>query len=228
MTKRSPRTAIDPHHAYGGLHVLVDDGTQWAHTPAAQAELACRGGARVIQLRCKHVTDAEILTLGREIRAVTRRYGARFVMNDRFDLALASEADCVHLGQGDLPPLKIPARLRERLAIGRSTHTLAQLREACTEPLAYVAFGPIFETTSKASPYEARGLALLAQACALAKPLPLIAIGGIQRERLAEVRAAGASGFAVIGAVAGAEDPEAATRDLLAVWKESSRAPHSP
>jgi len=207
---------------------LVDDGTQWTRTPTAQAELACRGGARVIQLRCKHATDAEIVTLGREIRAVTRRYGARFVMNDRFDLALASEADGVHLGQGDLPPLRIPVKLREHLAIGRSTHTLAQLREACAEPLAYVAFGPIFETTSKASPYQARGLALLAQACVLAKPLPLIAIGGIQRERLAELRVAGASGFAVIGAVAGAEDPETSTRTLLAAWNEPSSTPHSP
>jgi len=207
---------------------LVDDGTQWARTPTAQAELACRGGARVIQLRCKHATDAEIVALGLEIRAVTRRYGARFVMNDRLDLALATEADAVHLGQGDLSPLQIPAKFREHLAIGRSTHTLAQLREACSEPLAYIAFGPVFDTTSKVSPYEARGLALFAQACALAAPIPLIAIGGIQRERLAALRAAGASGFAVIGAVAGAENPEASTRALLAAWRKSSRDPNSP
>jgi thiamine-phosphate pyrophosphorylase len=84
--------------------------------------------------------------------------------------------------------------------------------------LDYIAFGPLFGTTSKESSYEERGLAALTQACAAAAPTPLIAIGGIDSERLASIHAAGAAGFAVIGAVAGADDPGVATQTLCQAW----------
>ena len=111
-----------------------------------------------MQLRAKHSTDAETLELGREIRALTRDAGLLFVMNDRFDLALLCDADAVHLGQDDLPPARLPADARARLRVGRSTHDLSQADRARGEDVAYVAFGPVFGTTSKESPYAARGL----------------------------------------------------------------------
>jgi len=213
-----PPTDAGSSGLFAGLHVLVDDNPRWGRDPVAQGELACRGGARILQLRCKRTSDAQVLEWGRALRALTQRFEARLVLNDRFDLALLCEADAVHLGQGDLPPARIPTARRQGLAIGRSTHTLAQLRAATAEPVDYIAFGPVFGTHSKNSPYSQRGIDALANAVAAAAPHPLIAIGGIDAERAAAVRTTGAAGFAVIGAVAAAADPVAATRELLSAW----------
>jgi thiamine-phosphate pyrophosphorylase len=198
-----------------GLFVLADDDPRWPFDPLAQARAACAGGAHVVQLRTKHRTDRETLALGREIRHETRRHGALFFVNDRFDLALLCDADGVHLGQEDLPPARLPEDARRRLLVGRSTHTLAQVRAARDEPCDYVALGPVFGTTSKDSPYEARGLDLLREVAALLAPRPVVAIGGIDAARAREAIAAGAAGVAVISAVAGAPDPEEATRRLV-------------
>lgn len=201
--------------AYRGLHVLADDDPRWPRDPVEQSRSALAGGARIIQLRAKHAVDAEILTWALEIRALTRAVGARLVVNDRFDLALACAADAVHLGQDDLHPDDLPARDRKRLAIGRSTHDLTQARAVCDEDVDYLAFGPVFGTQSKDSPYTARGLDALREIVAIAGPLPVVGIGGIDRHNLGALLATGVAGAAVIGAVAGADDPAAATRELV-------------
>ena len=201
---------------YLGLHLLVDDDPRWGRDPVVQARDARAAGAPVVQLRCKHATDSQSLEWARAIRSLTRETGARFVVNDRFDLALLAEADAVHLGQGDLPPDALPRDLRARLAVGRSTHTPEQLEAARGEDVDYVAFGPVFGTTSKASEYGERGLAALRRAVELAAPRPLVAIGGIEASHLPALRAAGVGGFAVISVVAGAPDPVAAARALIA------------
>lgn len=209
-TARSRRS-----EALCGLHVLADDDARWCRNPVAQARDACAGGARVVQLRAKHTVDSRALAWARDIRRLTRESGSLFVVNDRFDLALASDADAVHLGQADLPPEALPPAARERLAVGRSTHTADQARAAKGEPVDYVAFGPVFATRSKESEYAARGLDRLAEIVALVAPLPVVAIGGIDADNLADVVRAGARGVAVISAVAGARDPVAATRGLV-------------
>lgn len=210
------RPAFERGADYGGVHVLADDDPRWPRGPVEQARDACAGGAAVVQLRVKHATDMQTLEWARAIRKLTREAGARFVVNDRFDLALLSEADAVHLGQGDLPPGALPDQVRSRLAIGRSTHTPEQLRAAREEPVDYVAFGPVFGTTSKASDYTRRGLEALREATRWASPRPLVAIGGISLERVEAVREAGAAGIAVISDVASAARPVAATADLVA------------
>ncbi len=202
---------------FAGLHVLADDDPRWKHDPIAQARAACEGGARVVQLRAKRATDTEALVWGREIRALTRAAGCVFVMNDRVDLALACEADAVHLGQDDLPP-EAARRIAPRLAIGRSTHDAAQLARALGEPIDYVAYGPLFGTASKQTGYGARGLSALREIASHCAPLPLVAIGGIDASNAAAARAAGAHGIAVISAVANAGDPVAAVRELVAAW----------
>ncbi len=209
-------------HRFHGLHVLADDDPRWESDPVEQARAACDGGASVVQLRVKHATDRVALDWARAIRTLTRHAGTRFVVNDRFDLALLSEADGVHLGQDDLPAEALPARARERLAVGVSTHTRAQLEAVDASAADYLAFGPVFGTRSKDSEYDARGLDALAEAAKLAAPRPLIAIGGIQPANLGALKQAGAAGFAVISAVAGAPDPESATRALVRAWEPSS------
>lgn len=212
---------MNPRAGLGGLHVLVDDAPHWKLDPVDQARAACAGGARVVQLRAKVSTDGEVLAWARAIRSFTREWGVLFFVNDRFDLALASEADGVHLGQGDLPPRRLPARAREQLRIGRSTHTPDELDAARNEPVDYLAFGPVFSTGSKRGAHPARGLDALADAVGRAAPHPLVAIGGIDAASVALVRRTGAHGFAVIAAVAGADDALGATRALVEAWSDA-------
>ncbi len=197
-----------------GLHVLADDGAH-RHDPVTLARAACQAGAAVVQLRAKSATDRQTLAWAARIREAARRGGLLFVVNDRFDLALVAGADGVHLGQEDLPPSRIPKALRERRVIGRSTHTLAQARAACDEPVDYLAFGPVFGTRSKDSAYAARGVEMLAEVVRIAAPRPVVAIGGIDASNLRDVAGAGAAGAAVISAVADAEDPVRAVRELV-------------
>ncbi|HME71046.1 MAG TPA: thiamine phosphate synthase [Myxococcota bacterium] len=204
-----------------GLFVVADDNPCWRQGPVEQARAACEGGAAVVQLRAKRATDRAALEMAADIRSITRARGALFFINDRFDLALLAEADGVHLGQDDIGPACLPAEARRRLLIGRSTHTLAQARAARAEPVDYVAFGPVFETHSKDSPYDPRGLALLTEAVRSVAPHPVIAIGGIDLARAASVVRAGAAGAAVISAVAGAVDPVAAARALARALEEA-------
>ena len=211
----------DPALRVRGLHVLADDGGR-RHDPPRVAAAACEGGAAVVQLRAKSATDRQTLVWAAPIRECTRQSDVLFIVNDRFDLALAAGADGVHLGQQDLPPARIPKAIRERLLVGRSTHTLAQARAACDEPVDYLAFGPIFGTRSKASDYGPRGLELLAQVVALAAPRPVVAIGGIDARSAAQVAASGA-GLAVLSAVTDADDPVRAVRELVRL--AASRAP---
>jgi len=198
-----------------GLHVLADDDPRWPRDPA---RAACEGGASVVQLRAKHATDRQALAWARAIGALVRQAGALFFVNDRFDLALLAGADGVHLGQEDLPPARLPAEARARLLVGRSTHTLAQAEGAAAEAADYVAFGPLFGTVSKRTPWAAVGLEALAQVVRRVAPRPVVAIGGIDAAGAAAAREAGAAGVAVIGAVAGAPDAREATRALAAAF----------
>jgi thiamine-phosphate pyrophosphorylase len=201
--------------AFEGLHVLADDDPRWSLDPVEQARAACKGGAAVIQLRVKHAGDRQTIQWGRAIRDLTREHRVHFVMNDRFDLALACDADAVHLGQTDLPPDALPEAARRALAVGRSSHDLDQAIEARESRVDYVAFGPLFGTTTKQSDYTERGLEALERIVEAVSPLPVVAIGGIDAARAASVINAGASGIAVISAVAAAADPAAAARELV-------------
>ena len=214
-----------PGEAFRGLHVLVDDDPRWGRNPVEQAAAACAGGAQVVQLRIKHAGDGRALEWGLAIAALARRAGVRFVFNDRFDLALACDADAVHLGQADIPPASLLAAARERLAVGRSTHDVEQARACCSEPVDYVAFGPVYGTTSKHSEYSARGLSMLREIASIVAPRTLIAIGGIEGSRIPELIRAGADGVAVISAVAAAEDAEAATRQLVGCLSQTEAGP---
>jgi len=202
-----------------GIYPLADDDPRWRHRPLAVVEAALRGGATVLQLRLKHTRDAAALELARAALALTRPAGALLFVNDRFDLADLAGADGVHLGHEDLAPEDLPVAVRERLLVGLSTHTLEQVQASRTRPVDYVAFGPVFGTTSKQSEWSARGVALLRDAVKLAGR-PLVAIGGITAANLAEVRSAGAAAAAVISQISDAEDPAAATAALQAeLWR---------
>lgn len=181
------------------------------------AEELLRGGATLIQYRDKSSDVRRFLSCARELRRVTRDR-ARLVINDRVDLALACEADGVHLGQDDLSPSAsrriFDASGKKGLLIGFSTHNLDQVREADSSPIDYVAVGPVFATASKVNPDPVIGLEGV-QAARQATSRPLVAIGGITRENCRQVREAGAGSVAVISDLL--QSPAKAVEDFLRI-----------
>ncbi len=205
-----------------GLYVLLDDDPRWPLDPVEQCEAACAGGAAIVQLRAKHASDTEQLAWARAIRTCTQRTNTLFFVNDRFDLALLAHADGVHLGQEDLAPAQIPQAARAKLFVGRSTHDRAQAEQALREAVDCIAFGPVFGTTSKESPYAAQGLERLAEIAALVAPIPLVAIGGITLDNTPDVLRAGASSVAVLSAIAAAKNPQRAATQFCELFSRDS------
>lgn len=175
---------------------------------------ALAGGVRAVQLREKDLSARDLYPLARELRAVTRRAGARLLINDRVDVALAVEADGVHLGGGSLPVKAARHILGPGRLIGVSTHAVAEVQAARADGADFATFGPVFFTPSKAAFGAPVGLERLRAACA--GPLPIFALGGVTDERVPDLLAAGAAGVACISAILAAPSPEAAAAAFLA------------
>jgi thiamine-phosphate pyrophosphorylase len=200
--------------ALPSLYAIVDP-LDTGRTPENLAADLVAGGARLLQLRLKDASTRELLAAARAVRALTTRAGALLLINDRPDVALAAHADCVHLGQDDLPVAAARTVLGPDALIGVSTHDVEQARTAAADGADYVGVGPVFATSTKRGALPPRGLALV-RAVRTAVPLPLVAIGGITPETAAGVRAAGADAVAMIGALVRAADVAAAVRHALA------------
>jgi thiamine-phosphate diphosphorylase len=166
-----------------------------------QVEQLCKGGARFIQLREKQLPPREFLREAEAALAIARRAGAKLVINDRADIALALHADGVHIGQDDIPPEAARKLLGPEAIVGYSTHNLAEARLAAQLPVSYIAIGPIFSTATKANPEPVVGLDGLRRAREVVGEIPLVAIGGIKINQVAGVIAAGADAVAVISAL---------------------------
>lgn len=172
-------------------------------------------GVRIVQLRVKQMAPAEFLQLARQARALTHSYGCKLIVNDRVDVALASDADGVHLGQEDLP-LHAGRKLLGDRIIGVSTHDVAQAVEAERGAADYVGFGPMFGTATKDTGYSARGLEMLQQVRA-AVTIPIVAIGGITETNVAQVWQAGADSAAIISDILTADGIEGKVKRILAL-----------
>jgi len=171
-------------------------------TAVETARALARAQVSLVQFRHKGVYTREILTQAGEVGKIVRQSGARYIINDRADIALMLAADGVHVGQDDLPPARVRALVGEGMILGFSTHNEQQLRDGDREPVDYLALGPIFGTPSKQNPDPVVGTAELARLRAFTKK-PLVAIGGITRANAREVLAAGANSLAVISDAVG-------------------------
>ena len=195
--------------------VDVDTAARAAWTPLDLAR-ACRdGGARFLQLRAKRLASGHFLDLCDGVVAMADPYGASVIVNDRVDVARLAGAAGAHVGQEDLAPGAARAQLGAEAIVGYSTHTLAQVRSALEEPVSYIAVGPVFGTVTKATGYDAVGLALVREARRLAGERPLVAIGGITLETSPDVIRAGASSVAVISDLLAAGDPARRVRQYV-------------
>lgn len=180
------------------------------------AENLASAGVELMQLRDKRAPAGRIFLASKELAAVLCPTGAKFVVNDRPDIAAISGASGVHVGQDDLPPEDARRIVGSARWVGVSTHNLEQFREANATSADYIAVGPIFPTASKENPDPVVGLALLREARKLTTK-PLVAIGGITLERAADVFRAGADSVAVIRDLICADDPARRAQEYLAV-----------
>lgn len=172
----------------------------------ALAEMAVAEGISAVQLRYKGDDSGFFLRTAHALRKITRGTNTLFIVNDRVDIALLSGADGVHLGQKDIPPKEARTLAGERMLIGMSTHTLLQAEQAQDEPIDYLGFGPVFPPFSKKNPDPVTGVEALRTAVVRSR-LPVVAIGGITRERLESLAGVPCHNIACIGAVAEARDP---------------------
>ena len=185
-------------------------------THAEQVKLVSLGGASLVQLREKQLSALQFYEEAKAAMAMAERVGVRLIINDRVDIALAVRAHGVHLGQEDMPPEAARRLLGPEAIIGYSTHDLEQARRAVTLPIDYLAFGPIFETSSKANPSPTVGLEGLRNVRSLVGEFTLVAIGGISETNAESVIEAGADSVAVISALfSGPPRITEATRNLI-------------
>jgi len=202
-----------------GIYAIIDNSGRPELDHLVLARAAVRAGVKAVQLRAKNLPTRDLVAAAREIAALCRSEGVLFIVNDRLDVALAAQADGAHLGQEDLPLAAARKIAGNRLLIGISTHSVEEARQAERQGADYVGFGAIYATASKAKVTAPQGKRRLAEATA-AVAIPVIAIGGITREKLPEIHAAQAAGAAVIGAWVQPAEPERALRSLVQAWQE--------
>jgi len=203
-----------------GLYAIIDTQALKGRSQLEIASQVIRGGAKAVQLRDKLRSKKELLPIAQQLRNLCAEHNVLFVVNDYLDLALAVDADGLHLGQNDLP-IKVTRKLLPiDKILGCSTTTVDQAIAAQSEGADYIAVGSIYPTTSKETATVV-GLETLRQ-IRQAVTLPLVAIGGINKDNVGEVVAAGANSVAVISAILEAEDTEEAARQIAIQFETKS------
>lgn len=196
-----------------GLYVIIDTQTLGFKDEVDTTNKAIRGGARIIQLRDKHYNKGELLTIAEKIKSLCQKSNALFIINDHLDIALAADADGLHIGQEDLPLSIARKELPIDKIIGCSTTNVTQALKAQAEGADYVAAGSIFPSPTKGNA-NVIGIEQLQQ-IKQAISIPVVAIGGINKDNIVQVIAAGADSAAVISAVLNQESIEQATQQLV-------------
>lgn len=197
------------------LVVVTDRRLAAPRTVRDIVQAALAGGARTIQLRDKHASARELHAYATALAPIVHASGGILIVNDRLDVALATGGDGVHLGPDDMPVASARRVAPAGFIIGASTDDPGRARELEREGASYIGCGAVFGTTSKDVGGEQIGVERVAEV-ARAVSIPVVAIGGITADNAAQLAGSGAAGVAVVGAVSGAPDPQAAVRALLA------------
>ena len=224
----SPLPAATPRQAIISsllprVYPIVDVPTleQRGVDPVDFAAALLEGGAEILQFRHKDEFSRSMWTCASQVAALCRQRGARFIVNDRADIALTLDAGA-HMGQDDLPPRDARIVLGPERWIGFSTHNEAQVRDGDAEPVDYLAFGPVFETRSKVRPDATVGVATLSRIRSFTRK-PLVAIGGITLETAAAVLRAGADSIAIISALAPEPAKLGEVRERMEEWLKATK-----
>jgi thiamine-phosphate pyrophosphorylase len=205
-----------------GLYIVLDPGATGGRSLEDVLKAASDGGARLFQYRDKHASGLEMYRRATVLRRTTADVGAVLVINDRCDLALAVEADGVHLGQRDLPVAHARSLLGPGRIIGLSTHRAADVTAAASSGADYLGFGPIFPTSTKPDHEPVVGVDGLSAIRRLTS-LPIFAIGGVTLQTVPAIMQAGADGVAVLSAIGTAPDVTGTVRAFLKSLESASR-----
>ena len=217
MTKPTHPSPVDFN-----LYLITDRNNTCGRQLGLVVEETLKGGVKAVQLREKDLTSRELYGIARELRVLTNRYSARLFINDRVDIALAVDADGVHLGAGSMPLDQARLLLGCNRLIGCSCHDGASALAAQREGADFITFGPVFYTPSKAVYGPPVGVESLGEAARLLH-IPVFALGGINRSSVPRTIAAGARGIALISALMAAEDPRRESLELLSLLHADSR-----
>jgi thiamine-phosphate pyrophosphorylase len=193
---------------------LITDRKQTRMPLLDAVRFALEGGVRAIQLRERDLPIRELLAVARELRKLTREFNAKLFINDRVDVAVAVEADGVHLGHGSMPPEAVRTIVGSRMLVGVSTHSLEEAKSAETGGADFITFGPVFTTPSKASYGAPVGVEALSDVKRLVR-IPVFGLGGIRMDNIHDVMQAGADGVSMISAIFGSDDIQKAAEEIL-------------
>lgn len=206
------------------LYVLTDAKLARGRSHAEIIGAALRGGATLVQYREKNACTRQMLAEATRVRDLCHAYGVPLIVNDRVDIALAIDADGVHVGPDDMPVALARQLLGRDKIIGASAGTVEEARAAIADGADYLGVGAVFATSSKADAGEPIGLEGLTQIVRIST-LPVVGIAGINTSNAASVIHAGATGIAVISAIVSADDVERATRELKEIVEQAKRRP---
>ncbi len=204
------------------LYLVTDRGLARGRTTFEIVTAAVNGGASAVQLREKNCTTREFIEQALSIKSFLQARRVPLIINDRLDVAQAVEADGVHLGQTDMPLERAKKILGDAMIIGISAECLQDALAAEKGGADYLGVSPIYATPTKTDTAPALGLEGLRE-IRQAVQLPLVGIGGLNRDNSADVIRNGADGVAVVSAIVAAEDPEAAARALKQVIEEARK-----
>jgi len=194
---------------------LITDRKQTKVPLAVAFRQALEGGVRAVQLREKDLPIRELLALAQELRSITKKFGAKLFINDRVDVAVAVDADGVHLGHQSMPVSAVRKVVGRNMMLGVSTHNVYEARDAEAGGADFITFGPIFSTPSKMQYGAPAGVEAL-QGVKKTIHIPVFGLGGIRINTISQVLQAGADGIAVISAIFTAGDIQKATQDVVA------------
>ena len=195
------------------LYAVTDRRWLNGETLASQVERALKGGITCLQLREKELGNDEFLAEALEIKEVCRRYGVPFIINDNVEVAVKCGADGIHVGQSDMNAGDLRRLVGEDMIIGVSAGTVDSAIEAVRNGADYIGSGSVFATSTKddAKPVDNKTLKNICSSV----PIPVVAIGGITRENILELRGSGVAGAAVVSAIFAQKDIESAAAELL-------------
>ena len=194
------------------LYAVTDRAWTGERTLYQQVEAALKGGVTCVQLREKDMDDAAFLREAREIRALCRQYEVPFIVNDNVDVAIACGADGIHVGQEDMAAAEVRRLAGEGMILGVSVHTVEEALEAVQNGADYLGLGAVFPTSTKTDVDQMPNKTL--RAICDAVDVPVVAIGGINRDNIGKLSGRGVDGVALVSAIFSADDIEAVCREL--------------
>ncbi|MBQ0078220.1 MAG: thiamine phosphate synthase [Bacteroidales bacterium] len=203
-----------------GLYLVTDSGLAEGRSLEEIVLEAVRGGVTMVQLREKHLDTRAFIEMAIRLKKALAPFGVPLIINDRVDVALACDADGVHIGQSDMPYETARALLGPGKIIGLSVENMAQVREANALDVDYIGVSPVFATSTKTDTARPFGIEGLRSAAEISRH-PIVAIGGINAATAPAVLAAGADGLAVVSAIVCARSPRAAAQQLAALLPSS-------